>query len=208
MSISKHGQLLYFTALTTGSFYFLTQFMSSQDSLFLFNISWIFWLKNEYLVLLTIFLNYFQSSSLLVDLHFSKSLLQFKSHQLFECLVILMIFEFFSYVSLMALVNELTIFSSESMLVKLLVLIVLIFLIKSLIKDFSSTLPLMIEYFLLWTYSSTIGIVTVRGAWSEHSHQLEWIMWLSNSSKLYLRNIKLMIEFESWLLSIRTGLVE
>ena len=40
--ISKHGQLLYLTALTTGSLCFLTQFISSQGPLFLFNISWIF----------------------------------------------------------------------------------------------------------------------------------------------------------------------
>ena len=171
LSISKHGQLLYLTALTTGSLHFLTQFMSSQDFLFLFNISWIFWSKNECLVLLTVFLNFFQSSSLLVNLYFSRSLLQFKFHQLFKYLVILTIFEFFSHIFSMALANELTIFLSESMSVRLLVLIVLIFLIKFLMKNFSSTLPLMIEHFLLWMCSSTICIVTVRGVWSEDSCQ-------------------------------------
>ena len=112
-SISKHEQLLYLIASTAGSLCFLTQFMSSQDPLFLFDISWIFWLKNKCLVLLTVFLNCFQSSSFLINLYFSRSLLQFKSHQLFECLVTLTIFEFFSHVFSMALTNELTTFSSE-----------------------------------------------------------------------------------------------
>jgi len=78
--ISRQGQLLYLTALTAGSLHFLTQFMSFHSPPFLFEISWIFWSKNNYFVLLTVFLNCFQSSNLLVDLYFSRSLLQFRFH--------------------------------------------------------------------------------------------------------------------------------
>jgi len=110
--ISKQEQLLYLIALTAGSFCFLTQFMRSHGPPFLFVISWIFWSKNEHFVLLTIFLNCFQSSKLLVNLYFSRSLLQFKSHQLFEYMVILTIFEFLFYISSMVLASKLMTFST------------------------------------------------------------------------------------------------
>jgi len=140
--------LLYLIASTAGSFCFLTQFMRSHSPPFLFMISWIFWSKNECFILLTVFLNFFQSSKLLVNLYFLRSLLQFKSYQLFECMVILTIFKFLSYVSSMMLASKLTTFSNNSTLVKLFVSIALISLIKLLMKDFSFSLPLMIDCFL------------------------------------------------------------
>jgi len=54
---------------------------------------------------------------------------------------------------------------------------------------------------MLGICSSTIRIVMVRGVWSENSCYSEYMVWLSNSSKLYLKNIKLITEFASWLLS-------
>ena len=147
------------------------------------------------------FLNCFQSSNLLDDLYFLRSLLQFTSHQLFEYLVILMILAFFSHVLSMVLVKELMTFLSNSTSDKLFVLIDLKALIKSLIKDFSSLLPLMIKFFLVWMCSSTIGIVIVSRAWSEVKCYSGWIEWLSSSSDLYFKNAKSRTEFESWLLS-------
>ena len=61
------GYLLYWRALVAGSLYFLTQFMRFQNLLFLNAISWIFSLKKMYLIFLTNFLNFFQSSSDLKD---------------------------------------------------------------------------------------------------------------------------------------------
>ena len=167
--------MLYLIALTAGSFCFLIQFIRSYSPPFLFMISWIFWSKNECFILLTVFLNCFQSSKLLVDLYFSRSLLQFKSHQLFKYMVILTIFEFLFYISSMVLASKLMTFSSDSTLVKLFVSIALISLIKSLMKDFSFLLPLMIDCFLFWTYFLMIGMVIVSGAWSEDKCQLGWI---------------------------------
>ena len=75
-----------------------------------------------------------------------------------------MIFEFFSQVLSIALANELMVFSSDSILVRKKVSIIVIFLIMSLINIFSSILPLMIEHFLLRIYHFSIGIVMVREA--------------------------------------------
>ena len=143
--------------------------MSSQGSLTLFNISWIFWSKNKHLVLFTVFLNYFQSTRLLVDLYFSRPLLQLMFYQLFEYLEILIIFEFFSQVLLIALANESTAFSSDSTLVRKEVSIIVMFLIMSLMNTFSSALSLMIEHFLLRIYCFSIGILMVKEVWSKTS---------------------------------------
>ena len=53
--------LIYVRASIAGSLCFLIQFMSSHKYLFFDVISWIFSLKNDFLVLLTILLNFFQS---------------------------------------------------------------------------------------------------------------------------------------------------
>jgi len=60
---SMQGYPLYWKISVAESFCFLTQFMRFQGLLFLNIISWIFLLKNECLVCLTNFLNFFQSSS-------------------------------------------------------------------------------------------------------------------------------------------------
>ena len=63
-SNSMYGYSLYWIALITGSLRFLTQFISSYGLHFLFVISSIFLLKNEYLDFLTILLKFFQFSRL------------------------------------------------------------------------------------------------------------------------------------------------
>ena len=55
------------------------------------------------------------------------------------------------------------------------VLIFLIDIVRSLINVESSLLSLMIQGFLESMYSLTIGMMIVRGAWSDESLQSEWI---------------------------------
>ena len=73
--ISRQGQLLHLIASTAESLCLLTQFMSSYGSHFLLVIFWILRSKKEYLVHLTVFLNYFQFSICLDDLYFLRFLL-------------------------------------------------------------------------------------------------------------------------------------
>ena len=161
--ISRHRWSLYLMASTTGRFLFLTLFMSSQSPLALFTISWIFWLKNEHLVFLTVFLNCFQLAKLLNDLYFSKFLLQLMSHQLFECFKILIILEFLSQALSTMQASKSIIFSNDLMLDRLEVLMNKMFLIKSLINDISSSLFLAIECFGLLESCPSIRMVIVRG---------------------------------------------
>ena len=149
---------------------------------------------------LTIFLNCFQSARLWVNLYFSKSLLQLKSHQLFECLEILMILEFLSQAYSTVLVNNSTIFFRTMVSDRLEVLMNTISLIKFLMNDFSSLLSLVIDCLWFSEYSS-IGIVIVRGVWSDNSLHSRWMVWLSNSTNPYLKNMRLMTKFELWSLS-------
>jgi len=174
--------------------------MSSHRPCFLLVISWIFRSKNAHLVLLTVFLNCFQSLICFVTLYFSRFLLQLAFNQLLDCLVMLTIFKFFSQISFIVWANNWTISSKESIFDKLLVSISLKALINSVTKFFSSSLSLMIAHFLIWICSSKIGMVIVSGAWSETRHHLGWIEWLSSFSDPNLRNIRLRTEFESWLL--------
>jgi len=160
--ISRYSQSLYLIASTTERFLFLTQFISSQSPLALFNVSWIFWSKNKYLMLLTVFLNCFQSATLLVNLYFSKSLLQLVFHQLFEYLKILTILEFLFQVFSKIQANKLTIFSRDLISDRLKTLMKKMSLIKSLINDISFSLSLLIEHLQLSVYYSSIGIIIVR----------------------------------------------
>ena len=67
-SILRHWQLLYLIDSMAGNLCLLTQFISSQGPLFLFAISWILLLKKTHFVDLTMLLNNFQLSRLLVVL--------------------------------------------------------------------------------------------------------------------------------------------
>ena len=66
--ISRQSQSLYLITSIAGSFYLLTQFMSSQGSCFLLAISWILRSKNKHFVFLTVLQKVFQSSKLFDDL--------------------------------------------------------------------------------------------------------------------------------------------
>jgi len=81
-----YSWLLKYIALVARRFFFLTQFMSSQELHFLLVILLIFLLKNFYFIFLTVFLNLFQSSSCQVCLYMSKSLQQILSHYTLEYL--------------------------------------------------------------------------------------------------------------------------
>jgi len=150
-----------------GSFCLLTRFMSFQGLLSLLEISRIFLSKKNYLVFLTVFLNCFQSSILLVDLYFSRCQLQLLSHQLLECLVILTTFKFSFHILFMEWVRVRTGFLSKLTFNRSLILIELIDLMSSSMNIFSSSLSLTIICFLVWICSLTIGMVTVKGAWSD-----------------------------------------
>ena len=53
-------------------------------------------------------------------------------------------------------------------------------------------------------------MMTVRGVWSDDSLHSGWIVWLSNLTDPYLKNMRSITEFELWSLSeylVETGLV-
>ena len=147
---------------------------------------------------------------LLVNLYISRFLLQFTSHQLLECFMMLMIFEFFVHILSIELTRLRITFSSCSTSDKSLILISLNALINSLTKTLSLLLFLTIVCFLAWICSPKIGIVIVNRAWSEVSLYSRWIVWLLNSFDLNHKNIRSSTKFISWLLSeylVRTWLV-
>ena len=83
-------------------------------------------------------------------------------------------------------------------------LLVLMFLrvaMSFLMNIISLLLSLTIVLFLILIYFSMMEIAIVRGAWSDISLYLGWIEWLSNSVELLQRNMRLIIEFNSWQLS-------
>jgi len=92
--------------------------MSSHGPHFLLVIFWILRSKKRCLVHLTVFLNCFQFLICLDNLYFSRSLLQFISHQLFECLVMLTLFKFFSNILSKEQTKEQTMFLKETTLNK------------------------------------------------------------------------------------------
>jgi len=146
-----------------GNLHLLIQFMSSQEPCFLLATFWILRSKNNCFVFLTVLQKVFQSSRLFKDLYFSRSLLQFSSHQLLECFVILITFEFFSQALSTVLANSLTALSRLNISDRLDILRFLIDVMTSLIKDTSSLLSLMIECLIEMMLSSTMRIVMVTG---------------------------------------------
>ena len=155
------------------SFLILIQFISSQGSFFLFKISCILASKNSYLVFLTAFLKFFQSSKYLDSLYISKYLWQFSFHHTFECLVILASFECLHQLTFILFVKSCIICSRSFLLLMWLVLSLLINLMTSAIKLTSSLLFLMIVHFLVWMFSSKIETFTIKGVWSNNNFQLE-----------------------------------
>jgi len=141
----------------------------------LLEISWIFRLKNIHFIFLTVFLNCLQSSMHFEYLYFLRSLLQFKSHQLLECLVILTVFKYWAHKLSIAWKMVWTELLSKIISEMLDILISQIWLISSLMNFFSLSLFLTSEYFLVWICFSNIGIQIVKGTWSEMSLYLGWI---------------------------------
>ena len=116
-------------------------------------------------------------------------------HQLLECLVILTHFEFALHVFLIleasVLVTTLSLLLSD----KLSTLMFLIAYKISLIKLSSSLLFFAIENFDETMFSSAMGIVIVRGAWSKESCQSGWIEWLLSSVEPLCKNMRSITEF-------------
>ena len=147
--------------------YLLTQLISSQGPHFLLAISWILRLKNALFIFLTIFQKVFQSSTLFECLYLFRLLLQSLFHQLLECFVILIIFEFFVHADSIILAKLVMIFSNWN--------ISKIFEVSNFEKDVitffmnESSSSLFFEMVLLWRliFSSVIGIVIINGIWSE-----------------------------------------
>jgi len=50
--------------------------------------------------------------------------------------------------------------------------------------------------------SSEIGIVTVKGVWSDERHHSEEMEWLLRVGDSHWMNIRLMVKFESLILSV------
>lgn len=95
------------------------------------------------------------------------------------------------------LARVLTMFSKLLMLDRLKVSRLLMEVVASLMKAVSSSLFLTIECLDEVTLSSTIGIVMIKGVWSDVRYQSGCIEWLFNSIDPLRRNIRLMTEFES-----------
>ena len=109
------------------------------------------------------------------------------------------------------MVNSWTVLSSTSLLVKHEMLIFLNSFIISKKNTHFSFLFLIIVLLMIGTNSSMIWILNTSGAWSKEYHNSGRIEWLSSSTEFSLRNIKLMTEFKSSLLSeylVGTRLVE
>jgi len=151
------------------------------------------------------FLNAFQSFIFFVFLYLSRMLLQLASHQLLECLVILIVLKWWFQKLSANRAIVWTMFSREFSSCISKVSITCIEAMKLLMKFFSSSLFLIKTCFLVEKHYSKIGIQIESGAWSEMNHQFRWIWWLLNSSDLCLRNIRSMTKFE--LCSLSTYLV-
>jgi len=166
----RHGWPLNLIASEAGSFYLLTQFMSSHSPHFLLAISMILRSKNVLLVFFTVLQKIFQSSRLFNNLYFLSSLLQLLSHQLLECHVMLVSFTFLFHALSMFLVKLLTTFSSTWMFKRFEMFRLLIALIVSFTNWASSALSFWIVLLHVLMNSSKMGIVTVKGVWSNKRH--------------------------------------
>ena len=174
-SSSMQGWPLKWIALIARSFLFLTQFINFQDPHFLLVISLIFPSKNSHLALLTVFLNFFQSSICWDFLYASRSVWHLWSHQALDCLVILTTLEYLCQILLILYVIFCIIAFKLFTYKKGAVLIFMIEWVSSLIKSDFSLLSLIRDYFLVWTCSSVMNMSIVIGVWLDESLQLEWM---------------------------------
>ena len=169
--ISKHCWPLYLIVLITGNFFLLTQFMSSHGPHLLLMISWILLSKKDHFVALILFLKTFQFSWLLEDWYMFKVLLQSSFHQLLNCFVILIRFEFAFQVQSIVEASNVVVSSSLKELTKSSALMLLIAHVTSPMNLDSSSLFFAMENLNESMYSSAMLIMTISGAWSEESHE-------------------------------------
>jgi len=187
----------YLIASVAGSLYLLTQFISSHGPQLLLATSRILVSKNVLLVVLTTLLNFFQLSRLLVALYSLMARLHSLFYHCLECLVILNRFVFLFHAWLTNKLRLLTVFSRHSLLLMLKVSRFWKIEMISLMKAFSCSLFCWIESFEVVMNLFAMGMVTDRGAWSDISCQLEWMVCWFNSLELHLRNIRSMVELAS-----------
>ena len=167
-------------------------------------------IKNDFFVVLTVFLNDFQSLRLLNSLYLLRDRLQSSFHNFLECFIMFtfLALAFHTYSILAA--SKLIASSKDSWFKRFKVLRNLMIEETSLTNAFFSSLFFGSESFAVWTNSSSIEMVTVRGAWSEVSRQSRWIIWLLSSLNPLWRNIRSITESDSPIVLeylVRTGLV-
>ena len=179
----------------------MTQFINFQKPLFLPSISWILVSKNTCLVFLITFLKIFQSSTHFEVLYFSSSLWHSLFHHNFECFVILTIFEYSNQILSIFLANSCTIHSRSFLLGIYSIFSSLIDMMSLARKFFSSSLFLIIFYFLVYICSSNITILTVSRVWFDNSLHSRWIVWVLNSDEVSWRNMRLITKFKLFWLS-------
>ena len=176
-----------------GSFPLLIQLVSSQEPQLLFATSWILSLKKDRLAFLTEFL--------------SRDLLQSSNYHCLECLEILDLFAFFVQARSMIDLSRLTAHSISSVSTMLDVFKCLKFEIMSWMKAVSCSLFGAKVSFNVCIIFSVIGILMIRGVWSEDNGRM---VWWSSLEDLLQRNMRSMTEFDSPAMSeylVRPGLV-
>ena len=198
----RYGQPLNLIASGVGSFYLLTQFMSFHGPHFLLAISLILRLKNVLLIPFTVLWKDFQCSRLFNVLYFSSSLLQLSSHQLLECLVILVSFAFWFHISSTLIVSLLMTFSNIWISMRFKTFKFLIMLVVSSKNWVSSSLPFLILLLHILMIYSEMGIVIVKEAWLEERCHSEWIEWLLRTEESHWTNMRSMVKFNSLALSV------
>lgn len=194
--ISWHCQLLYLIVSITGSFFLLTQLISSHGPCFLLTISWILLSKKNHFMVLTLFLKSFQFSQLLKDQYMFRALLYSSFYQLLDCFVILIYFEFAFQAQLILEARNIIVSSSLKELLKSLVLMLLIACTTSSMNLDSSSLFFAMEYLNELMFSLAISILMVSGAWSNESWELRRMEWLLSLLEPLQRNMRSMVELE------------
>ena len=114
--------------------------------------------------------------------------------------MILTHFEYFCHMRSELLVKFWTTSLSDSLSTNWDISIFLMAFTSSEVNFSSSLLFLIIVHLLSWTNSSVMYMLTTSRAWSKGNWSSERIVWLSNSNKLGLRNIRSITEFELLLL--------
>ena len=184
--------------------------MSSQGLQLLLAIFWILMSKNDILVVLTVFLNNFQSLRLLDSLYLLRDQLQSSFHHFLECFVMLTFLTLAFQAYLVLATSKLITCSKDSWFKRFKVLRDLMIEETSLMNASFLSLFFGNKSLTVWTNSSSMKMVTVRGAWSEVSCQSRWITWLLSLLDLLWRNIRSITKSNLPLVSeylVETGLV-